>query len=186
MKRAAGALVPAILLIGCATLPPRPSVMALPGSSKSFDEFQFDDGTCRSWAEQQIGVAPQTATADQAIQSAAIGTGIGAAAGAAIGAASGHPGAGAAVGAGSGLLVGSAVGAGRADAAGHALQERYDAAYVQCMYAKGNQVPVERGSVATPPRVTRRSAAPPPPPSKPYRRIPPPPPGAPPPPPPDL
>jgi len=33
------------------------------------------------------------------------------------------------------------VGASRGEAAGHQAQRRYDSAYGQCMYAKGNQIP---------------------------------------------
>ena len=52
-----------ILLIsigGCATMPAGPSVMALPGSGKSFEQFQADDAVCRQWANQQLGQSPQT------------------------------------------------------------------------------------------------------------------------------
>jgi hypothetical protein len=49
---------------------------------------------------------------------------------------------GAAIGAGSGLLLGSAAGPGAYETSAYALQNRYDITYVQCMYAKGNQVPV--------------------------------------------
>src|SRR2546430_12398259 len=57
-------------------------------------------------------------------------------------------------------------------------QHRYDMTYMQCMYAKGNQIPV-RGSLPT---YTRQPAATAP---APVRVPPPPPPGPPPPPPPD-
>jgi hypothetical protein len=80
---------------------------------------------------------------------------------------------GAAVGAGVGLLGGSAVGAGYGYDAGYAVQRRYDYGYLQCMYAKGNKVPVSR-SYAQP----REQAAYPPPGSG---YPPPPPPNAPPP-----
>jgi hypothetical protein len=82
-----------------------------------------------------------------------------------------------------GLLGGTAIGASRADAYGGSVQRRYDMSYTQCMYAKGNQVPVARGS-----RVQQQPSAPPPPPPPPAAAgsptIPPPPPGPPPPPPP--
>src|SRR5262245_52785343 len=58
----------------------------------------------------------------------------------------GEPATGAAVGAGAGLLEGTAVGAGNAYGAGVSAQNKYDIGYVQCMYAKGNQVPVPQGS----------------------------------------
>ena len=39
------------------------------------------------------------------------------------------------------FLVGTAIGAGPASQAQYSLQDRYNLAYAQCMYAKGNQVP---------------------------------------------
>jgi len=46
----------------------------------------------------------------------------------------------------SGLLTGTAVGASRGSDASHSVQRRYDIAYEQCMYAKGNQLPPARTS----------------------------------------
>ena len=182
----AAALVIALAVGGCATIPSGPSVMVLPGSSKNFEQFQMDDGLCRQWAAQQTGTTNDQATAGSTVQGAAIGTLIGAAAGAALGAAAGNPALGAAAGAGAGLLGGSAVGASRGDAYAGSLQGRYDQAYVQCMYAKGNQVPVARGSQAQQPTYSPPPPPPPPPPAATTvpPGTPPPPPGPPPPPPP--
>jgi hypothetical protein len=47
---------------------------------------------------------------------------------------------GAAIGAATGLVAGTAVGAGNAQVAGGNVQARYDTAYTQCMYSKGNTV----------------------------------------------
>jgi hypothetical protein len=44
-------------------------------------------------------------------------------------------------GAGAGLILGGAHGMERAHEARDTLQYRYDTAYMQCMYAKGHQVP---------------------------------------------
>jgi hypothetical protein len=173
----------AILLTACATIPQGPSVMVLPGSSKNFDQFQTDDGVCRQWALQQVGVTTAKATTDTAVGGAIIGTAVGAAIGAAIGAAAGNPAAGAAIGAGVGLTGGSIGGAAAAEGSRNAVQRRYDIAYMQCMYAKGNRIPVPRGSqngYAAQPRSSAASPAPPPPTSN----VPPPPAGTPPPPPP--
>jgi hypothetical protein len=126
---------------GCATLPTGPSVMVLPGSGKSFDQFQTDDIVCRQWASQQIGMSPQETANKNTATGAAAGTLIGAGLGAAIGAATGSPGIGAAIGAGSGLFFGTASGAGAGQSYGYEAQQRYDIAYQQCMYAKGNQIP---------------------------------------------
>jgi hypothetical protein len=157
------------LVAGCASVPTAPSVMALPGSGKSFDAFRFDDGDCRNYASAQVGAVSN----DPAVRNAIIGTAIGAVAGAAIG---GHQGAG--VGAGTGLLFGSAVGAGSQQDANRGSQRGYDAAYIQCMYAKGHRVPVPGGYGRTWTQAPGEPvyAAPPPPPPPPPGSAPPPPP----------
>jgi OmpA family protein len=157
-------LVP--LLGACATVPTGPSVMVLPGGGKSFEQFQADDGMCRQWAYQQTGITPGEAANQSGITSAAIGTVLGAAAGAAIGAAAGNPALGAAAGAGGGLLFGSAGGLGAAQYSGYAVQQRYDIAYQQCMYARGNQIPgVVRNAYRGGPATTPIPPPPPPPPA---------------------
>jgi hypothetical protein len=153
----------ALVLSACAHFPPGPSVMVLPGSGKDFAQFQNDDATCRNYAGYQSNPGAQNAAVQNAVGSAVVGTAVGAAAGAAIGA-------------GSGLLVGSAVGVQRSEYAGRTLQGRYDNAYLQCMYANGNQIPMARESFAGP----RPYASQP----RPYRPAPPPPRAGPPPPPP--
>ncbi len=180
VRAAAPATLVALLLVtGCATIPSGPSVMVLPGTGKNFDQFQTDDMVCRQWAAQQTGTTAEQASTQSTVGGAAIGTLVGAAAGAALGAAAGNAGVGAAAGAGVGLLGGTAVGAGRAQAHGGSVQRRYDQSYIQCMYAKGHQVPVARGS-----HLEQQAAPPPPPPTPVPPGTPPPPPGPPPPPPP--
>lgn len=136
-------LAGALALGACAVSPPTgPTVMALPGKNKDFQAFQTDDMTCRGYAEQRIGYGSPAAAANQsAVSSAAVGTVLGAAAGAAIGAAAGNPAAGAAIGAGSGLLFGGAAGANAANLSAGELQRAYDMSYLQCMSAKGENVP---------------------------------------------
>ncbi len=175
-------------LSACATVPTGPTIMALPGTGKNFDQFQVDDNDCRQWALRQTGRTPDQNAAANTATGAVLGTVLGAALGAAIGAAAGNPAMGAAVGAGTGLFGGTAVGASNAYAASGTVQAQYDQAYVQCMYAKGHQVPVasRNGNGAR----TYRAAAPPPPPPPPpppavnQADVPPPPLGTPPPPPP--
>jgi hypothetical protein len=167
----------ALLLLGaCTTLPTGPSVMALPGSSKSFDQFRADDLDCRQFAGYQVGGAtPGQAASDSGVKSAAVGTLIGAAAGAAANGSSG-----AAVGAGVGLAAGALAGTSAAESSAYGSQRRYDFAYIQCMYAKGNKVPVSGNFASSNPAPGSSNA----PPSQPTGSPPPPPPGAPPPPPP--
>ena len=154
-------MLPCLALLavaGCATLPPGPSVLVLPAQNKPFEVFQADDMACRQWANYQIGISPQEAATQSAVSGAAVGTIMGAGMGAALGAAAGDVGAGAAIGAGTGLFVGTASGASAGEYEAYDLQRRYDNAYVQCMYAKGNQVP---GVVR---RTKRPRTTPPPPP----------------------
>jgi len=153
----------AVLALGaCASLPKGPSVMALPGTGKSSDQFRYDDMECRNFADAQIGGAtPSDVANSTAAKSAAIGTAIGAGVGAAFGG-----GGGAAVGAGFGLLTGAAVGASSGESSAYALQRRYDNAYVQCMYSRGQKVPVSGHLTSTPP-VQHYAPPPPPPPGSP-------------------
>lgn len=156
-----------LLLVGaCTTLPIGPSVMVMPGTGKSFDYFRADDAVCRQYALEQIGGStPNQFAVDSGVRSAAIGTVVGAAAGAALG---GHDGAG--TGAGMGLLAGSLIGTGTGESSAYGSQRRYDNAYIQCMYAKGNRVPVsgrfmpEPAQQASPPPPPAGYAPPPPPP----------------------
>jgi hypothetical protein len=138
-----------VLALGACTVPPPtgPSVMVMPGKDKTFEQFQGDDYTCRSAASQSIGgMAPGQAAAQSTVGSAIIGTGLGAAAGALVGSTVGAVGTGAAVGAGIGLLAGSAAGAGAGQQSYWQMQHGYDMTYVQCMAAKGNQVPQTGGA----------------------------------------
>jgi hypothetical protein len=131
----------AVVLGGCVTAPTGPSVLVLPAPGKTFERFQTDDMICRQWAAQQSGSSAQEMANRNTASGAAVGTIIGAGAGALLGGASGHAGEGAAIGAGSGLLIGAASGSSAGQAYGWEVQQRYDNAYVQCMYAKGNQIP---------------------------------------------
>jgi Glycine-zipper domain len=149
------------LLSACTIVPTGPNVLVLPAPGKPLEIFQTDEVACRQYAQEKIGVVPEEAATQSAVTSAAIGTAVGAAAGAVLGAAAGNAGVGAAIGAGSGLLVGGASGAQASAASGATLQSRYDVAYIQCMYSRGNHVP---GIVTAPaPRFT----PPPPPPGPP-------------------
>ncbi len=143
-------LASTLALAGCAVAPPSgPSVMALPQQGKNFEAFQQDDGTCRAFASQQTGGASAAQAANNAgVGSALLGTALGAGVGAALGSVGGAVGAGAAIGGATGLLAGSAIGAGNAQAAGYSVQQRYDTAYTQCMYSKGDTVQSAPGGYA--------------------------------------
>jgi hypothetical protein len=170
-------------LAACTSMPTGPSVMVLPGTGKSFDQFRADDVECRQFAASQTGTTANNAAADSGVRSAAVGTLLGAAAGAAI-----NGGRGAGVGAGAGLAMGGLAGTGAADTSARGTQHRYDVGYLQCMYAKGHRVPVSGqfmppsrsyyqeapAQYAAPRGNTAQPLPPPPPPGSP----PPPPPGA--------
>ncbi|TKI06959.1 glycine zipper family protein [Martelella alba] len=133
-------LLAGLALSGCASTPTAPSVMALPGSNKTYDQFRYDDVTCRNAAYSSLSGAADNANG-RALATVAAGTAIGTAAGALLGSPGGPRGTanGAAVGAAGGLLAGTAV-AGGNNSQG-ALQDQYDMIYIQCMYAKGEKVP---------------------------------------------
>jgi hypothetical protein len=173
------ALFALLAVAGCATVPSGPSVLVLPGTGKSFDQFRLDEYDCKQYANAQVGGTTATQAAEDAgVRSAVVGTALGALAGAAIGGNS----RGAGVGAGVGLLAGSAAGAGAGQQSGYELQRRYDHAYQQCMYAKGHRVPIAgrygptEQRAATPPPPPPASYTPPPPPAPSARPVPPPPP----------
>jgi hypothetical protein len=135
-------LVPlaAVVLGGCVTVPTGPTVLVLPGPQKSIDQFQSDGMSCQQFAQNVVAPAGMEA-ANSAAANAVVGTALGAAAGAIIGSATGQSGAGAAIGAGTGLLFSAPASGNMAYASSWQLQRSYDMAYVQCMYARGNQVP---------------------------------------------
>jgi len=149
-----------LALAGCVTTPTGPTRDAFPGRDKSFEQFQADDGSCRDYAFAQIGGKSASDRANEsAVGTAVVGTAIGAAAGALIGGS--HQGAG--VGAGIGLIAGSAAGSGTAGASYQSTQRRYDSAYYQCMYAKGNKVPMYGRYVQAAPAPQYYTPPPPPP-----------------------
>lgn len=125
-------------LAGCASMPSAPSVAVMPAPNKPFEVFQEDNAICLDFAQRQIGGI--VAAPDRATTSALAGAALGAAAGALLG----QSGQAAGIGAGVGLLLGAADANDDWDDRNYrsnGLQHRYDIAYQQCMYSKGNQVP---------------------------------------------
>lgn len=123
------------LLGGCVSPPIGPTVAVLPAPGKPLDKFAEEDAYCREYARQQVALAPEQVDS-QLIGSAVVGTLLGAGLGAAVG-----RGPGAAFGAATGTLIGTGMASGNAAWAQMTIQQRYNIAYMQCMYAKGNQVP---------------------------------------------
>jgi uncharacterized protein YcfJ len=145
-----------LLLAACATRPVGPQVRVLPAPYKPFEVFQRDHYECEQWADDQIAGRAEQAN-NRAVGSAVIGTALGAALGAAAGG-----GRGAGVGAAAGAVVGTAVGVDQSEHAGYSLQRRYDIAYSQCMYSRGNQVPGYAPLAAGAPPPPRNAPPPPP------------------------
>jgi hypothetical protein len=139
-----------LLLAGCATAPMQPRVAIMPAPNKPFEIFNQDAAICRSYADQAVGgpAAQDVATRDLAT-GAVVGTLLGAATGTL--ATAGHGGEGAGVGAAIGAAGGTAIGAANAQQTQASLQQRYDLAYAQCMYSRGNQVPGYAPAAAPPP-----------------------------------
>ncbi len=125
----------ATLLAGCSDVPTGPTVAVMPAPGKPFEVFQQDNVYCKHYASQEISGAPSGG--QQVAAGAAAGAVVGAVAGTLLGDSRNAAGAGAATGA----LFGSAAGAGNADRNAYGLQRRYNLAFEQCMYSKGNQVP---------------------------------------------
>jgi hypothetical protein len=125
----------AAVLAGCATSPMGPRVPVMPGPGKPFGEFQADDASCRGFANMQVSGQAQ-AVNNQAVGGAVLSTALGAGIGAIAGG-----GRGAAIGAASGAGLGAGIGAVGTSNAQAGIQGQYDAAYAQCMYAHGNQIP---------------------------------------------
>jgi len=135
MKTLATGVAALTTLAACAQHPMGPSVAVMPAPNKPFAAFQDDQTICKNFADQQVSGQAESAN-NSALGSAAIGTVLGAGLGAALGGGRGAA-IGAASGAGAGTLYGSSASADQS----LPIQRRYDIAYEQCMYSRGNQVP---------------------------------------------
>ena len=165
LKKITGvALLPLLILGGCtAAVPSQPTVVAMPGQGKDWNQFQADNAYCKNYASMQMPNAGQVAATSQnnSTATAVAGTLIGAGVGAALGSLAGNVGAGAAVGAGAGLLGGAATAGNNTQATADSLQGRYDVAYAQCMVGHGESIQQPAAPIyAAPPAYY---AAPPPP-----------------------
>ena len=128
-------LAASLLLTGCATNPTGPMVRVMPAPNKPFEVFAQEQTDCEHYASDQVVGGAQAAN-NRALGATALGAVLGLGIGAATG--SGRA---ATVGAATGGAIGVAAGANQSSYAGYGVQRRYDIAYSQCMYAKGNYVP---------------------------------------------
>ncbi len=134
MKVMAASLSAVLTLAGCANTPMGPRVQAMPAAGKPFEVFVQEQAMCKQYAADQVGGQAQAAN-ERAIGTGLVGAGLAAGLGAAV-----NGGRGAGIGAAAGALGGSAIGAGNSERDQRGIQQQYDNAYSQCMYAKGNQV----------------------------------------------
>lgn len=125
-----------LLLASCAEMPTGPSIAVMPAPNKPFEVFTQDDQLCRGWAAHSIGLPGHDAAAERLLASTVTGAAVGVVAGAVAG---GDRGAG--TGAAIGTVIGATAGANQGAATAWNAQRRYDIAYQQCMYSKGNVVP---------------------------------------------
>ena len=149
-----------LFLVSCASTPVGPSIAVMPAPGKPFDVFQKEDQECRSYAQNSVNTTADDAAALNTAKTAVVGAAVGAVAGALSGGNSRSAGQGAAVG----MVGGTVVGATQGNNTSHEVQRRYDIAYQQCMYSKGNQVPGY--AIQTPSKAHGSTPPPPPPPSK--------------------
>jgi uncharacterized protein YcfJ len=147
----------AALLAGCAMEPRGPMVRVFPAPYKPFEVFAQDQDVCEDYAHSQVAGDAEAANR-RAVGAAAVGTALGLALGAATG-----DGRAASFGAAGGAAVGGTIGANQSERANFSLQRRYDIAYAQCMYARGNQVPGYERYAAPPPPPPGGPGRPPPP-----------------------
>ena len=141
MTKNAKWLIPFLAVLGaCTSAPTGPTVAVMPTAGKPFEVFQQEDMICRQFADGSIQ-GTSNAALKEGVTSAVVGAALGAAAGAMINGGS-HQNIG--TGAGVGLLGGAGVGAINASGKQNQSQSQYNIAYMQCMYAKGNQVPFSR------------------------------------------
>lgn len=160
LRNSLAATVGLAMLGGCVQMPTEPSVAVMPAPNKPFEVFAADDAFCRQYAQALVSGKQQAQ--NNATGHLVAGAALGAVAGGLIGDSSRGVG----TGAGLGLLVGAISGASAGDQSTYALQRRYDVAYEQCMYAKGNQVPGYAIARPLPPPPDQGySSAPPPPPA---------------------
>lgn len=119
---------------GCAQVPTGPTVAVWPPPGKPLSVFQAEEGQCRQYASAVIN--PNASNAEAAKRVA-----IGTAAGAIIGGLLTGSGRGAGAGAAMGMLVGGSSAAQASERGTWSMQKRYNIAYEQCMYSKGNLIP---------------------------------------------
>jgi hypothetical protein len=127
-------------LAGCTSTPLGPTVPVMPGPGKSIESFQSDNAACKAYASEEVKGQADAAN-QHAIGTALLVTVLTGGLGAATGGIVGNAGAGAAVGAATGAGMGSVMGGASSSNDQFNIQQQYNNAFSQCMYAKHDQVP---------------------------------------------
>ena len=125
----------------CAVQPLGPTARVMPAPGKPFEVFAQDQAMCKQFADGETDGGAIMSNVRQ-LGAAAVTTALGAGV---------RGGRGAGIGAALGAIGGAAI-AGRGSARdGMSLQGRYDLAYAQCMFARGNQVAGMARAIASAP-----------------------------------
>jgi hypothetical protein len=127
-----------------------PTALVMPAPGKPIEVFAQDQGTCKQFASGEVDGGATMSNLKQ-LGTAAVTTALGAGLGAAV-----RGGRGAGIGGGIGMIGGAAIASNGSARDQNSLQGRYNLAYTQCMYARGNQIagaaqPASRGPRAAPP-----------------------------------
>src|ERR1700730_4027845 len=127
-------LVATALLRECATSPMGPTALVMPAQGKPFGAFAQEQAMCKQFADGEVSGGATIANLKQ-FGTAALSTALGAGLGAAV-----RGSRGAEVGGAVGAIPGAMSVAHGSARDQNDLQGRYDLAYTQCMYARGNQI----------------------------------------------
>ena len=145
-------LLAALLLNGCANAPLGPTAMVMPAQGKPFDVFARDQTMCKQFADGEVDGGATMSNLKE-FGTIAVSTALGGGLGMAV-----RNRRGAEIGGAMGAIAGVAAGAHGSAHDQNGLQGRYDLAYTQCMYARGNQI---AGLPRTAPRVAQATNGPP-------------------------
>jgi hypothetical protein len=127
-------LIAAVLISGCATAPMGPTALVMPAQGKPFEVFAREQAMCKQFAGGEVD-GDATMMNMKQFGSAAISTALGAGLGAAV-----RGRRGAEAGGAMGAMVGAASASNGSARDQNNLQGRYNLAYTQCMYSRGNQI----------------------------------------------
>jgi len=111
-----------------------PTALVMPAQGKPFDVFAQEQAMCKQFADGEVDGGASMSNLKQ-FGTAAVTTALGAGLGAAV-----RNRRGAQIGGAMGAIAGGSMAALGSAHDQNSLQGRYDLAYTQCMYARGNQI----------------------------------------------